>query len=193
MSLQMRKSIFTAVIVVTGLGHHLASAEDVFEIDNSHTSTLFSVSHFNIGYIYGRFNTCSGKATMNQKEPEKSKFEFKIESKSIDTNDIGRDNHLRGPDFFDSENHPTIEFKSTAVKVNRGNYEVTGKFKMLDVEKDVTIPFQLLGVGKGPFGNTRMGMIAKFSIKRSEFGIEKMLDSIGDDVAITFSFEGVLK
>ena len=48
-------------------------------------------------------------------------------------------------------------------------------------------------VGKGPFGNTRMGMIAKFSIKRSEFGMKKMLDSIGDDVAITFSFEGVLK
>ena len=70
---------------------------------------------------------------------------------------------------------------------------MTGTMKLLGIEKEVTIPFQLLGVGKGPFGNTRMGMIGKFSIKRSDFGMNEMIDSIGNDVAITFSFQGILK
>ncbi len=170
-----------------------APAEEVFEIDNSHSAVLFSVSHFNIGYIYGRFNTCSGKITIDKETPENSSFQFAIETKSIDTNDIARDNHLRGGDFFNVQAHPNIEFKSTSVKVSGGNYRVVGKIKIREVEQEVSIPFQLLGVGKGPFGNTRMGMLAKFSVKRSDFGMTEMLESIGDDVAITFSLQGILK
>ena len=170
-----------------------AQAQDTYELDNSHTSLIFSISHFNIGYIYGRFNTCSGTISMDKDTPSNSKFQFAIDTSSIDTNDEGRDKHVKGPDFFDAENHPKMEFTSESVTVVRGVYTVKGKMKIRDVEKEVTIPLQLLGVGKGPFGNIRMGMLGKFTIKRSDYGMDKMLEGIGDDVAITFSFEAIRK
>ncbi|MEM9413520.1 MAG: YceI family protein, partial [Planctomycetota bacterium] len=184
-------SLFSC-LVLTGLGQpNKALSQDLFQIDNSHSSVIFSISHFNIGYIYGRFNRCTGQAKIDRESPEQCQFNFEIESKSIDTNDVGRDTHLKGVEFFDVDTFPKIEFASTKVEKVKSVYQVTGKLKLHGKEKEIKIPFQLLGVGKGPFGNTRMGMIAKFSIKRSEFGMDSMLEDVGDTVAITFSFEGI--
>ena len=190
------KTIGISTLFLLGLNLVYAAslnAQDKFEVDNSHSSILFSISHFNIGYIYGRFNTIGGTVVIDKADADKSAFEFSIKSNSIDTNDIGRDNHLKSTEFFDVENHPEIEFKSQQVRLEKGTYNVTGKMKIAGVEKQVTLPLQLLGVGKGPFGNTRMGMMGKFSIKRSDFGIDKMLDTLGDKVSITFCFQGILK
>ena len=167
-------------------------AQKTYELDNSHASLIFSISHFNIGYVYGRFNKVSGTFSIDD-EAANCKFDFEIDPASIDTNDKGRDQHLKGIDFFDIANHPKIEFASKSVSVADNIYSVVGKMKILGVEREVKIPFQQLGVGKGPFGASRMGMIGKFRIKRSEFGMNAMMKGIGDEVAITFAFEGIAK
>lgn len=170
-----------------------AHAQKQYEVDNAHSSLVFSISHFNIGFVYGRFNRVSGVISIDEKDPSKSTFQFAIDSESVDTNDDARDQHLRTRDFLNAKNFPKIEFKSESVSLNNGVYEVTGKMKMLDVEKPLKIPFQLLGVGKGPFGSSRMGMLGKYRIKRSDFGMTEMMTGIGDDIAITFAIEGIMK
>ncbi len=184
-------ALFHLILLI--LISNTAWSQQEFELDNAHSSVIFSISHFKIGYIYGRFNVCSGTVMIDNNQPADSKFKFSIDSGSIDTNDKARDQHLKGPDFFNSETFPKIEFESATVTESSGTYKVTGKMKMLGQEKELTIPLQLLGVGKGPLGRIRMGMMGKFTIKRSEFGMKNMLDVIGDDVAITFSFEAVKK
>jgi len=170
-----------------------ANAQERYEIDNSHTAVIFSISHFNIGYVYGRFNKCSGNVVIDSDDASASTFKFSIDVNSIDTNEIARDSHLKGEEFFDVANYSNIEFISKSVEIKRDVFAVTGTFKMLGKEKEITIPFQKLGIGKGPFGNTRLGMIAKFSIKRSDFGMTQMANELGDDVAITFCFQGIRK
>ena len=44
-----------------------------------------------------------------------------------------------------------------------------------------------------PRGTQRTGFVGEFSIKRSDFGMNKMLEAVGDDVHVSFSFEGVKK
>lgn len=168
-------------------------AQKKYEIDNTHSSIIFSISHFNIGFVYGRFNKVAGIVSIDEQDPAKSVFDFEIESESVDTNDPARDEHLRGLDFLDAANYSKIEFKSESVTLSKGVYQVTGKLKLLKTERELKIPFQLLGVGPGPFGKSRMGMLGKFRIKRSEFGMTEMLTGIGDDIAITFALQGVLK
>ena len=48
----------------------------------------------------------------------------------MDTANAARDEHLRQPDYFDTKQFPTIEFRSTKVKAIEGGYEVTGDFTM---------------------------------------------------------------
>ena len=50
----------------------------------------------------------------------------------------------------------------------------------------------MIGVGKGPMGKTRGGFVTKFTLQRSHFGMDAWPKVIGDQIAVTFSFEGVL-
>jgi polyisoprenoid-binding protein YceI len=165
-----------------------------FEVDNDHTSLLFAVSHAGLSYTYGRFEKCSGQILLEENLDD-TYFRFEIDVASINTNSRLRDDHLRGPEFFDTEQYSKITFASTDVKRDEANenYVVTGTMSMHGVERKVEMPITMVGIGKGPMGKTRGGFIAKFTIQRSDFGIDAMPKVIGDQIAITFSFEGVLK
>ncbi len=168
-----------------------AVAGDKYELDNAHTSVVFAVSHFGLSYTYGRFNECSGSFALQSGEPTESGFSFVIKADSVDTNNGERDKHLRGPDFFDTQQFPEIKFVTTSFKKVGMVYEVTGDFTMLGQTRQVTMPIQTVGIGKGPFGKQRAGYFTKFTIKRSDFGMNQMIGQVGDNIAITFSFEGI--
>ena len=57
--------------------------------------------------------------------------------------------------------------------------------------KQVTLPLQKMGEGKGPGGNYRTGFHCETKLKRSDFGMTNMIGMIGDEVAVTVSFEGI--
>ena len=164
-----------------------------FEVDNDHSSLIFAVSHAGLSYTYGRFEKCSGQIFLGE-DPTDSNFRFKIDVASINTNNILRDEHLQGSEFFDVKNFPKINFTSTGVTRNAlsGPYIVTGTMAMHGVERKIEMPVTLIGVGKGPMGKTRGGFMTKFVLQRSDFGIDAMPKIIGDQIAVTFSFEGIL-
>jgi polyisoprenoid-binding protein YceI len=165
--------------------------QDKYSIDNSHTSIVFAVSHFGLSYTYGRFNQCSGEFALDGGELSTGGFQFKIDANSLDTNDDARDKHLRGPDFFDTQQFPEIKFVTTGFKKVGEQYQVTGEITMLGQTKPLTMPIRVVGIGTGPFGKQRAGFFTKFTIKRSDFGMDKMAGQIGDNISVTFSFEGI--
>src|SRR5690606_39836938 len=69
--------------------------------------------------------TCALPISLTAPEnPLDAKVEASVDVTSIDTNDENRDAHLRSADFFDVENHPTIEFVSTGARVEDGDFFV---------------------------------------------------------------------
>ena len=48
-----------------------------------------------------------------------------------------------------------------------------------------------LGEGPGPYGKYRCGFFCQTTINRSDFGMTNMIPNIGDQVAVTISFEGL--
>ena len=102
-------------LVTTALVAPAAMAAD-YAVDASHASVVFKVDHLGTPF-YGFFRTVAGKVTWDKANPTASKISLSIESKSIYTNNKKRDDHLKGPDFFDVGQYPTISFESTSVKV----------------------------------------------------------------------------
>jgi polyisoprenoid-binding protein YceI len=175
-----------------------ARADD-YEVDNAHTSVIFGVSHMGYSFSYGRFNKVSGAYSLDPAKPEASTFSIAIDANSIDTNNADRDKHLKSPDFFSAGEFPVISFKSTKVAAKQAEggavvYEVTGELTMHGVTKPLTLQLQKLGEGPGPTGQDfRSGFNCQTKLKRGEFGMTKMVGPVGDEVAITISFEGVRK
>ena len=190
-----RKSIgILAVIPAFFLGLSAAHAAESYQVDPIHSMIHFRVKHFGVGYIYGRFNEFSGNFNVDDGNLANASFDLQIKAESIDSNNQGRDKHLKNPDFFNTVEFPTINFKSTQVKeVDANNVEVTGDLTMHGVTKPVTMKMERIGAGKDPRGSMRMGWESIFDIKRSDFGMKSMLQGIGDDVRCIVAIEGVRK
>ena len=67
-------------------------------------------------------------------------------------------------------------------------YHVTGDLTLMGKTKSITILVQHTGSAVVR-GNPGMGFETKFVIKRSDFGMNKMLDSAGDEVTLIVAVE----
>lgn len=158
-------------------------------VDSSHTFVWFKVNHLGMGETMGQFRHTEGEFDL-----EKGKLNLKLTTKSLDTNDEKRDEHLKGPDFFNIKQFPVITFKSTSVnKKSDGTYSVKGKLQIHGKTKEIQVDVREVGGGKDPWGNQRKGISAEFTINRLDFGMNYMKDMIGTEVAIQFAAEGIAK
>ena len=169
-----------------------AVAAENYTVDTAHTYILFRVKHLNIGYTYGRLNGATGSFVWDEASPPKSRIDMQVMANGVDTYDAKRDKHLQSPDFFNVGRYPSITFKSTSLKKLVGDlYEITGDLTLLGKTRPITFQVRQTGSGKDPWGDYRRGFETNFTIKRSEFGMDFLLDVVGDEVDLTVSVEGI--
>ncbi len=172
-------------------------AGEVYDIDTAHTTIGFSVRHMVVSSTKGAFNTFSGSFELDPADPTSLKASAKIDVKSIDTKNKDRDDHLRGADFFDADKHPEITFETTKVEKSGSDYVLHGNLTMKGVTKPITLPIELSGPVKNPWGKTVMGFEGSCKINRKDWGItwNKVLDNggvaVGEDVKLEISVEGI--
>ena len=190
-----RRSVLGLAIAALVFTSAPAFAADTYEIDAVHSAFLFRVKHLGVSYYHGRFNEASGKFTIDAADATKNSIEIEVKADSIDTANAARDKHLKGPDFFNTVEFPTLSFKSTSFKKKDGNkFEVTGDLTIHGVTKQVTTQAELVGTGKHPKGGGAIaGWETSLVIKRSNYGMTYGLEGIGDDVTLTISIEGGVK
>ena len=180
-----------AVFFLVGLGRP-ATADD-YVIDAAHSGVAFQISHLNLSYVHGRFDSFAGSFTLDSSDPARSSFNLNIKTESVDTNNGQRDTHLRSPDFFNAKQFPAITFASTTVKPIEGGYEVTGNLTIHGETKPVTFSLKGGRTAAFPPGVPRTGFSTELMLKRSDFGVGKPTPALGDDVQVSISFEGTKK
>jgi polyisoprenoid-binding protein YceI len=169
-----------------------AEAES-YQVDTVHSFVHFKVRHFGVGNVWGRFNQLTGSVAVNDADPAKSSIQVEVKTDSLDTGNQKRDQHLKGPDFFNVKQFPAISFKSKEVKKEGEAYQVAGDLTLHGVTKPLTVKVERLGAGKDPMGGVRAGYETTFTVKRSEFGMSTMVGPVGDEVQLTVSAEAVKK
>lgn len=173
--------VFAAALLATLTAP--APADD-FKADPAHTSVVFKVLHMKTSHTFGRFNQVEGTLSTG----DKPAFEFTVQAASVDTGIEKRDNHLRNPDFFNAVQFPTITFKSTAVTATDDGYDVTGDLTLHGKTNAVTVHLTKVGESDSKMGH-RIGFDTTFTIKRSDYGMDKLLDAVGDEVTLMVGIE----
>jgi polyisoprenoid-binding protein YceI len=143
-----------------------------WEIDPSHQSFEFVARHL-MAKVRGKFSGVSGAATVAE-VPEASTLEIEIDTTTVDTGDATRDGHLRSNDFFGAEDHPTISFRSTAVRPDEGesHWKVDGGLTIRGVTRAVTVDLEFLGGAIDPWGNQRIGFSGVVpEVNREDWGL----------------------
>jgi polyisoprenoid-binding protein YceI len=172
-----------------------------WEMDPAHSSFQFKVRHLTVSNVSGDFSKFRGVVMIDDKDITQLRVEVTIDAASVNTGHAQRDEHLRGPDFFDVAKHPTLAFVSRKVsKADGGRLKVTGDLTIHGVTREITVDVEgPTAEVKDPWGNFRRGATATTKINRKDFGLtwNKVLDGgglvVGDEVNIYVEVELVRK
>ena len=167
-------------------------------LDAAHSDVQFTVRHMMISKVRGTFGVKSA-SIIAPENPLEAKIEATVDVASVNTRDEGRDAHLRSADFFDAETFPTMEFRSTGVRLEDGEFLVDGDLTLHGITKQVTFDVDFGGFGTDPYGNYKAGATAKAVINREDFGLtwNAALETggvlVGKDVTIELDLQGALQ
>ncbi len=180
---------FLAALLLTS---STALAEKLpFQLDPAHSEVGFSVKHLVIATVKGRFAKYDGTFNFDDAKGELTDLDVKIDATTINTNEAKRDEHLNGPDFFDTKANPSITFKSDKAETKKGKTsKITGMLTMRGVSKKLTLDVDYKGMVKDAWGNDKVVFVATGKINRKDYGVSwnKSLDkggvAVGDEVTI---------
>ena len=135
-------------------------------IDKAHSEINF-VADTRMLSAHGFFGKWDADVKLDATKYENSTVAITIDAASINTRVDMRDNHLRGPDFFDVAKYPTITFKSTGVKQTAANkLEISGDLTVKGVTKKIVVPASVMFYDKG-VGRFR----GTLTLLRKDFGV----------------------
>lgn len=167
--------------------------QTIWKNDKEHSRLGFTVTHMMINDIVGQFNNFDLTVTASKADFSDASFELSAEINSVFTSSEGRDEDLRGPDFFDAEKYPTLNFKSTAIKEStKNNYKVAGNLSMHGFTKEIIVDFIYRGTMLNPNSKKiTSGFQVLATLKRSDFKVGLILpfDGLKDDVLIKMDGE----
>ena len=170
-----------------------------WSIDPAHSDVSFTVRHMMVSKVRGRFSQVSGEI-VTAENPLESVVTATIDMHSIDTNNAQRDEHIRSADFFETEKHPTMTYRSTGLRADGEDFVLDGELNLHGVTRPVTLKVELGGFGADALnpGGTRVGFSATGEINRRDFGIDITMPMdgggvvVGDKVQVTLEIEAVL-
>jgi polyisoprenoid-binding protein YceI len=169
-----------------------------YKIDPAHSVIGFSIRHYEISLVRGRFKDFTGTLSYDEADVTKSSIEFATKIESIDTGVDARNAHLRTADFFDAAKYPEMTFKSTRVERRaQDQYVLHGDFTLKGVTKQISFPFTMTGAIKDAQGSTRFGVAAQTKINRRDYGItwgKPMANGgldVGNEVIIDLQLEAM--
>ncbi|MEP4032191.1 YceI family protein [Roseibium polysiphoniae] len=169
-----------------------AVAEPVaYDFDKSHANLAFSYNHLGYSTTEGRFGEWEGTLLIDQDAPANSSIEFVIDVNSLDTFWADRDKHFLSADFFEAEKFPKASFKSTSVeKTGENTLKVTGDLTIKDVTKPAVLDVTVTTIGDHPMAKKpAAGFAVTSTIKRSDYGMDKFVPYVGDEITVTFHAE----
>jgi polyisoprenoid-binding protein YceI len=136
----------------------------------------------------GGFRAFEGRIALVGDDPLQSSVEVTIDATSLWADNERLTGHLKSPDFFDVENHPTATFASTEIAADGEGYRIVGNLTLHGITKSVSFPANI------SVAADRVTAAAEFAIKRFDFDIVypgKPDDLIRDDVLIKLDLVAV--
>lgn len=165
-----------------------------YRVVRDHTQVVFSIMHLGLSPYFGRIGGATGNMTFSPLDPTRSTVSIELDTKSLSTMSDAVSRALCADDAFACARSPRIQFRSTSIKrTGDTSGEITGDLTLAGVTRPVTLTARFHGGMQGPLGqdNYQLGFSAEATIKRSDFGLTKMIwnPTVGDEVKLLIAAE----
>ena len=144
-----------------------------WSIDQAHSEITFKVRHLMIAHVKGSFKTFDASIYTSGRDFTTAQIDCWIDVSSITTSDAKRDEHLKGADFFDVENHKQIAFISGDIEKADAddNHALWGELTMKGITQKIQLSVQFGGIVNDLWGNEKAGFTITGKINRNDWGL----------------------
>lgn len=164
-----------------------------YKVESNHTLAEFSVNHFGFNDFFGVIPGATGSLTLDPKALGSTRLDVSLPVAGISTTNATLDGELTSADWLDAAKYPTIRFVSQqVVKTGPRTARISGTVTLHGVSKPLTLNATFGGAGVNPMNKAyTVGFSAVGTLKRSEFGVDKYVPMVSDEVTlkITAAFE----
>lgn len=171
-------------------------ATETWQVDSTHSEIAFKLRHLIVAEIAGFVRRWHGTIAIDPEHLTRSSVQAVLETGSIETGDLERDQHVCSKEFLNVKEFPEIRFNSRSVKqVDGDHYEIVGDLTIRHATREVTVEVEDLGRTRDDKGALRAKFRAHATVNRQHFGLHwnQDLDTggvvLGDKVDIKIAVE----
>lgn len=186
------RHLFVAALALILSSLPAQAAPERYVLEKPHTQILFFSSHEGFSLSKGEFLGFDGSFVFDADNWAASTAEVTIVAKSLEFHFEPWNAHMRSPDFFDVEKHPTITFRSTNLKkTGKRTGKLTGDLTLLGVTRPVVLDLTFNKSGEHPYTKFYLsGFSARGTLNRKDFGMAPAM-SLPDGVELRIEVEGI--
>ncbi len=190
--MMISRAVLGSLIAVLVCGQ--AAAGERFRIDPDHTFAHFSVLHTGVSSVRGRVGVTSGSATLDT-DNRTAEVTVELNLRSIDTGVKKLDALLSDETFFNVAKYKTGRFVARATEFKDGMPSAfEGELTLLGITKTVQLnadrftckPVKILVLNRFVCGGDLQA-----SLNRSDFGLDKYVSMVSDEVRLMISVEAI--
>ncbi len=141
-----------------------------WDIDPVHSHVGFVARHLMVSKVRGNFTKVEGQI-ITADNPLESSATATIDMASFSTGNEQRDGDVKGENFLDVANHPTMTYRTTGIRQDGGEILADGELTIKGIAHPVVLTVEVNGFGPDPYGGTRVGLSATGEINRTDYGI----------------------
>lgn len=162
-------------------------ALDQLKIGAGRGTIDFSIGDSKLFRTTGSFNDWHGMVNVDDADVPKSRVDVKVNTRSIQMLDKQQTDMLKDVDFFNVDKFPEMTFHSKSIeRVGEDKLKVTGDITLRGITRPMQLDVSVLDrKPDAPPGERCARFRGQGQIKRSEFGMTKFLDVVGDTVDIS--------
>lgn len=167
------------------------AAQLEFVLDPIHTQIVFQVSHAGFSDSTGMILRPEGRLRLDPADCSGALVDVRMQANQVEFNDLAWNKVMRGKAYFNAEQFPEISFTSTQCqKVDARHAVLDGELRLLGIQRAVQLQVEFNRRAKHPYTlKDTIGFTATTTLRRSDFGMNAALKSVGDVVRIRISVE----
>ncbi len=185
----MRNLIVIFLVLLAALP--ASAAAHIYQIDPIHTRIVFFVDHTGFSRTIATAFDITGQIVYDEKAPDTSTVIAIMPVDRIDFGDSRWNKKMLGRTWFNSKKFPEAKFTSTKVSMSENNkLKIEGTLTIRGISMPVMIDAKLNAAKRNPltFRQT-IGFSGKTILKRSDFGMDKFKNMIGEQVEVLIELE----
>jgi polyisoprenoid-binding protein YceI len=182
-----RRSLLGAACLLPSLYVGRAFAAEPLHIGAAHGTIDFAIGDSKVFRTTGSFKDWQGSLLVDDSDVPRSTVAVKVNTGSIEMLDPQQTAMLKDPDFFDVAKFPELTYVSKVIsRTGDTTLKVEGEVTVRGITRPMALDVTVNDRKPAAIAGARYARFrANGSLKRSEFGMVKYVDVVGDIVDIS--------